>query len=219
MRYVISDLHGEYEKFIKMLELINFTENDELYILGDVFDRKEHVLEIIEYIVNHKNIHLIKGNHEEFFENYYETGDTSIWFCNGGKTSMKQINNKPYIYRDSLYKYIHSLPLCLVIDNFILVHAGLYLPKNYQSMEISEIMKLQTSDDLLWDRSNIGNEREIEGYIIICGHTPVQTIDEGLSGNPSILKRTGHIYIDCGACFSGGKLACLRLDDMKEFYV
>lgn len=27
------------------------------------------------------------------------------------------------------------------------------------------------------------------------------------------------IGIDCGASFPNGQLACLRLDDMKEFYV
>ena len=39
MTYVMSDLHGEYEKFLRMLEVIGFTDDDELYILGDVIDR------------------------------------------------------------------------------------------------------------------------------------------------------------------------------------
>lgn len=28
-----------------------------------------------------------------------------------------------------------------------------------------------------------------------------------------------HIAIDCGCSFPGGRLGCLRLEDMKEFYV
>ena len=39
MIYVMSDLHGQYNAFLKMLELINFTDEDELYILGDIIDR------------------------------------------------------------------------------------------------------------------------------------------------------------------------------------
>lgn len=31
MHYVISDLHGEYEKYKKMLSLINFKDEDVLY--------------------------------------------------------------------------------------------------------------------------------------------------------------------------------------------
>ena len=34
-----------------------------------------------------------------------------------------------------------------------------------------------------------------------------------------IIKRKHNIYIDCGACFNNGRLGCLRLDDLKEFYV
>lgn len=35
--YVMSDIHGCYHEYIKMLELINFNSNDTLYIIGDVF--------------------------------------------------------------------------------------------------------------------------------------------------------------------------------------
>lgn len=37
-KYVMSDIHGCYDEFIKMLELISFSDKDELYILGDVID-------------------------------------------------------------------------------------------------------------------------------------------------------------------------------------
>ena len=39
--YVISDIHGEYEKFMELLEEIELEENDTLYVLGDVLDRGE----------------------------------------------------------------------------------------------------------------------------------------------------------------------------------
>ena len=32
-------------------------------------------------------------------------------------------------------------------------------------------------------------------------------------------NKKGNIYIDCGVCYEIGKLGCLRLDDMREFYV
>ena len=34
MIYAMSDLHGCYDKYINMLEKINFSNNDTLYILG-----------------------------------------------------------------------------------------------------------------------------------------------------------------------------------------
>ena len=66
-KYVMSDLHGCYDKFIEMLNLIDFKESDELYILGDIFDRGPNPLGILDYVIGHKNIYLLKGNHERLF--------------------------------------------------------------------------------------------------------------------------------------------------------
>lgn len=84
IKYVMSDLHGMYDKFISMLEQINFNSNDHLYILGDVLDRGDKSLEIIDYIRNHKNITLLKGNHELMFqESWRDTNNRYLWFYNG----------------------------------------------------------------------------------------------------------------------------------------
>ena len=39
MHYVISDIHNDSLKFSEMLRKIRFTNYDQLYILGDLFDR------------------------------------------------------------------------------------------------------------------------------------------------------------------------------------
>ena len=37
--YVISDIHGEYDKFMELLDKIKLKETDTLYVLGDILDR------------------------------------------------------------------------------------------------------------------------------------------------------------------------------------
>jgi len=39
MVYAISDIHGYYDKYIRMLDKIEFNKNDMLYVIGDVIDR------------------------------------------------------------------------------------------------------------------------------------------------------------------------------------
>lgn len=174
MKYVMSDLHGCYDKFLEMLKLIEFKDTDELYILGDVIDRGNKPLEIVEYIMIHKNITLIKGNHEKMFEEFYETQDP-IWFYNGGMTTQNAliIKDFEFNYSEQLYNWVKRLPLYKIVDNNILVHAGLYLPKMYKEISIEQLLEIQEEDTLLWTRDSIGKEREIEGYNIIVGHTPV----------------------------------------------
>ncbi|WP_287822953.1 metallophosphoesterase family protein [Clostridium sp.] len=224
-KYAMSDIHGCYEKFIEMLKLINFCNDDELYIIGDIFDRGKRPLDILDYIRDHNNIQLIKGNHEQMYERFYVNranghGYDISWFMNGGQRTYIEIMKRGVEFYDSLYKYISSLPLYEVVDNNILVHAGIRLPTEYYKLSLKEIMDIQDEEILLWYRESIGHEKKIEGYNIICGHTPVQIINNSYE-NVKILNVNDTYYIDCGCVFSEakGKLACVRLEDKEEFYV
>lgn len=222
-KYVISDIHGCYEVLLNMMDLINFNDEDELFILGDVIDRGDKPLEIIDYIMNHSNINLLEGNHEEFFMNHFEGDKSYMWFFNGGQTTYDQLEERGGEYKERLYEFISSLPLIKVIDKYILVHSTLDFRNNYNQLSLQEFLNEQEKDICLWGRDNIGKEKQYKDYTVICGHTPVQVINETtVDEEVKILHRKGTIYIDCGCCFGsteGGKLACLRLDDMKEFYV
>lgn len=219
-KYVMSDIHGCYDKFIAMLDKIEFKGTDELYIPGDIFDRGPEPLKILDFIVSHKNIHLIKGNHEKMFEEYFEEGNAYLWYSNGGQTTHVQITRGDYTQEEAIYKYIKKLPIVMVVDKFILVHAGLTFTKGYEDMDIDTFIASQDEDTCLWDRSNVYEDLGYKDYKIICGHTPVQSILKR-DDEVKILHRENNIYIDCGCVFesSNGKLACLRLDDMEEFYV
>ena len=64
MIYAMSDLHGCYDKYIKMLEKINFSDSDTLYILGDIVDRGPDGIKILLDIYNRKNVIALRGNHD-----------------------------------------------------------------------------------------------------------------------------------------------------------
>ena len=64
MIYAVSDLHGCYEKYIKMLEKIQFRETDTLYVLGDVVDRGDGGIKILLDMIQRKNVIPLRGNHD-----------------------------------------------------------------------------------------------------------------------------------------------------------
>ena len=45
--FVVSDIHGEYELVIRLLEAIHLKETDTLYVLGDILDRGPHLIQIV----------------------------------------------------------------------------------------------------------------------------------------------------------------------------
>lgn len=215
-RYVMSDIHGCYSEFMEMLNKINFSDDDELYILGDIFDRGPQPLKVFDYILERKNIVMLKGNHEKMFQDAIENKDYILWYFNGGYVTHSQLQERGKEEIEKVYNYVKNLPLIKVVDKFILVHAGF---ESYDdNVELEEFLT-QSENTCVWSRANIGNEKKYRDYTVICGHTPVQNIEEGCN---RILKRYGTIYIDCGCCFGenvNGQLSCLRLDDMEEFYV
>lgn len=49
--YVISDIHGQYNMFIELLDKIDLKDTDTLYILGDVLDRGPHPIKTIRKLM------------------------------------------------------------------------------------------------------------------------------------------------------------------------
>ena len=64
MIYCMSDIHGDYEKYRRMLEAISLREEDTLYILGDVVDRGPEPVQILLDMMQRPNVRPVLGNHE-----------------------------------------------------------------------------------------------------------------------------------------------------------
>lgn len=79
--YCIGDIHGNYKGLIQCLERSNFNyENDILISLGDVVDGHSNSYEVVEELLKIKNLVAIKGNHDDWFNTWLETGDNpSNW--------------------------------------------------------------------------------------------------------------------------------------------
>ena len=68
--YVCSDIHGQYELYARMFEEIQFTDNDHLYIIGDMIDRGPDGIRILQDAASRPNITCLIGNHEHMMWDY-----------------------------------------------------------------------------------------------------------------------------------------------------
>lgn len=69
--YVISDVHGFYDKMIEALDKAGFDENNPdhwLITCGDHFDRNSQPLRVMRYLEKLPRKILIRGNHEQLLE-------------------------------------------------------------------------------------------------------------------------------------------------------
>lgn len=212
----MSDIHGKYNLFLKMLDKIKFSEKDELYIIGDIIDRGENSLEMIDYVMTHKNIHLIMGNHEymllesSYFDFHTIVPETRLWFRNGGDKTFFQLRECSKEKVDKIVDFLSKLPIKveLSVNNkvFLLCHGS------YSKYDIKE--------DILWERT-LANTKPILGKILIFGHTGTYHYQDDIPYK--IWKNDSQtlINVDCGLARNSkaSQLGCLRLDDMKEFYI
>ena len=230
---MISDIHGNYNAYMDMLKKIQFDDDDILYILGDILDRGPDPIQVILDVMKRPNVELLAGNHcvmaleclsfllKEITQesladlNREMFGKLLNWRQNGASTTIKEFLKYDRSIQQEILAFISELDVYDEIEvagkTFILVHAGLgnFSPeKQLWEYELNE---------LVWDRPDYEKMYFSDKYVI-SGHTPTLTI--GSNPRPGyIYQANHHIAIDCGSSFPEGRLACLRLDDMKEFYV
>ena len=233
MIYVTSDLHGyPLAEFKKLLERANFSENDFLYILGDVIDRNgDGGVEMLRWIIRQQNVELVLGNHEAMLLScdylFKEITMESIeklntehmnmllnYLRNGGNETLKSFRALMGYAPQEVHEildYLRYAPLYEAITvcekDYILVHGGL---GNFSpNKKLSEY----TADELLWTSPDL-NQKYFDDITIVFGHTPTMTYDEDLKGN--ILYTKTWIDVDVGVGY-GNAPVLLRLDDYKEF--
>lgn len=219
MHYVMSDIHGELFRYQSMLEQIQFSDADTLYVLGDVIDRHPDGVAILEDIMSRQNVIMLLGNHEQMCLDTLGTGNVlgarKLWVSNGGNVTYREMcYHISAEKRHQILRYLYQLPDHLDIEvkgnQFHLVHG---FPGS-------------NTEARIWTRPKQDTVDPMPGKTVILGHTPVpflyseDRMDEVLRAPQKIFRGKGFIGIDCccGNLLPTRRLACLRLEDMREFY-
>ena len=217
--YVISDIHGALTEFRNLLEKIDFHYDgrDALYLLGDYCDWGTDPIGTLQ---------LVKEMDEEYPFVHWEQREISVWMAALPYSAQVTVNGVSYL----------------------LSHAYPYFDDVQCSPEEDVRRKTDAVWRRLMIRENpfagYTGSRHYDRFI--CGHTitefyfyklrfergwPVRKPDPSVRNR--IFRGERFIDIDCGAkCMScaedpsaalrrgagRAQLACLRLDDMHEFY-
>lgn len=224
MIYVMSDLHGCYEKYLSMLEKIQFRESDTLYILGDVVDRGNGGIKILQDMMQRKNVIPIRGNHDYYagfmlqmiklpekeFKEIEE--DFKLWLYDGGESTYRAFIELSPEEQKEIIRFLCNFSdfqeLQVAGNSFFMAHT---VPEKERMLHFEDI----EMEDLLFGTAEYDKVYFPDKYIV-TGHTPTQLIDDRYAGR--IYKKNNHIVVDCGAVF-GFPLGCLCLDTLEEFYV
>lgn len=231
--FLISDLHGHADAFFQMLDLISFSREDRMIILGDVIDRGEDGVKLLRYIMEQENMELLMGNHEDMMRKSLSEATREFWLdtwiYNGGGTTISGLNQLSEEEFKECVNFVENLPLYKIIEvegiTYLLIHAGVRLQ---EGQSLTEVCAAVDEEDALWIRGDFFNSEVVPPYYVVFGHTPTKMISRYTQTMPAdqreqcekfeIVQWNHRIGIDCGAAY-GANLGCICLNDLKEFYV
>lgn len=88
--YCMGDCHGAHKALLQCLERSGFNkEEDTLIQLGDVVDGWSEVYECVEELLTIKNLIAIKGNHDDWFNEFLTKQIHPISWQQGGEGTLK----------------------------------------------------------------------------------------------------------------------------------
>lgn len=211
----IGDVHGQYEKLLDLWGKIKYNDNEDFLIfLGDYIDRGKQSLECLKFVKEkveqNKNVHALKGNHEEMMLDYIKWNGLNgcfkndLWTSNGGLTTLqqlKQLDKKEY---NELMDFVRNLEIFNdSIEGYFFVHAGI---------DPTIPFDLQSEDDMLWIRYDCYGNYNNNEITLVVGHTPVQYINKRKI-KPLILENN-IIMMDTGTAIKK-KLSCMDVKTKK----
>lgn len=223
MTYVISNIHGKYSEFKEMLEIISFSDNDILYVLGDIVDFGDETMEVVCDLSVRMNVYPIMGEHDAIaykmlsgFDSMLKSGGTpdadfiaemQAWSQDGGDKTLASFRSLDADMKEGVLDYLADMAPYEVAEvngtKYLLVHAGIAGFEKGTDLDDYEPEAFYT-EVLDMNREYFGRTN------VVVGHTPTE--------NGKITRVGKNIAIDCGAA-RGGTLACLCLENGKEFYI
>lgn len=224
--YVLSDIHGEAERFHGMLKKISYGPGDKLYILGDVVDRGPDGIGLLLEIMDDPGMTMLLGNHEYMFLQCFRPWATEVdhsrWARNGNAPTLAGFQRLREKQQVEILGFLATLPTHLEVAvgarRFYLVHG----------------FPGENVHDAVWGRPQPDTPNPIPDTTLLIGHTPVLNLgrspEEQDQEVGALMARKDHLRIfhgpgfldldcGCGHMLPVKALACLRLEDMAEFYV
>lgn len=192
--YAIGDVHGQLARLQDALAWIDADGGtaEPLVFVGDLVDRGPDSRGVIDLILNgqtERNWIVVKGNHDQLFQGFLETGaienprilSGKSWLHPrlGGSETLSSYGiaatdgDDPFELQTkareavpvSHVRFLKNLPRRYERGKLFFVHAGIMpgLP-----------IKWQDEDDFLWIREPFLSDQRVHPWMIVHGHSPVE---------------------------------------------
>ena len=221
---VVGDIHGGLKALIQVLNRASVSRDDTLIFLGDYVDGWSDSAQVIDYAMKlseQQHCVFIKGNHDEWCEDWLRTGHADrTWLMHGGQETAKSYAAVNNITRQKHLNFFEGMKLYETDEqNMLFIHAGftsMHGPqKEFHSSNFSwdrTLWEMAITLDKKINRDSVLYPKRLKLFDeIYIGHTPTLYYNETTPMNGCNVWN-----IDTGAAFTG-KLTIMDIDT-KNFW-
>jgi len=229
----ISDIHGNLPFLKGVLAKANFTPEDVLVLVGDLFEKGRESLGVLRYLLELMETHTVyplcgncdyidrvflegtAGVDEEMWPVFRFWGERSLILQLGAEAGIvpQSAADLPALRRAILEKFpreasfIMTLPHILEAGNFLFVHGGVPREERLEELEAYSCMK---NDDFM------GQGHAFRKWVVV-GHWPVTLYDPRIPTASPLINRERHIVSIDGGCVLkvDGQLNALIIPDIE----
>lgn len=227
MTYCISDIHGEYDLFMLLLDKIKYSNSDRLIVCGDFIDKGTSSVRLAKTIFDLPNSYCIMGNHEYMFFKFYRSRmhsaildfDAILWHL------QQYFPEDGNLLDWDIVDMLVDLPYYIEENDFICVHAGVPMDECGRLIPLNEVSPEEFVHDRRFKDPMVLPK---DSKCVFFGHTPTTYINP----TPKILTypKVGYaqdsrnisdyykIHLDTGASVNG-VLSCFCVDNCQAFYI
>lgn len=202
--FIIGDVHGCFKTLKALIDKL--PNQDDIIFVGDLIDRGPSPIEVLDYIQDHPQWQVVRGNHEDMLLDYFRVQVPSClypmhtWRRNGGE---------PYLYTKAHIEWISTWPLYLEFPEIkdengrylFVSHAAPYFEDINDCLDLGSWSRLDLN--ILWNRFPPPDHETNQKRFCVFGHNA--------DSEPIITER--HAMIDTGCAYAGRfgfkKGACL----------
>lgn len=219
---VVGDIHGGLNALNQVFERAKVSVDDTLIFLGDYIDGWSESAQVVDFVMSlsrKQNCVFIKGNHDEWCEEWLRTGKAdSKWLFHGGQATVESYNTLNESSKKDHLNFFEEMKM-YVVDNMnrLFIHAGFTSMHGPQQEFYSSNFEW---DRTLWETALTMDKRIKKDSLlfpkrlklfneIYIGHTPT------LYYNVTTPMQGCNVWnIDTGAAFKG-PLTIMDVDTKK----
>lgn len=231
--FAIGDIHGCYKALIQCLERSEFNYGEDVLIqLGDVCDGWSDTFNCVEELLKIRNLIPIRGNHDQWFNEFLETGQHESKWTQGAYATLISyshrtpeqlhqafINNKVLLIEQEVPKthkdfFRNQINYYIDSKNRLFIHGGYF--RNEPIEETPEYIYYWDRDLWLQARSTKDTKLKTANSFskIFIGHTH---IDSWRNPKAKPMYEGNLVWnLDTGAGYAG-KLTIMNVDTEEYF--